>query len=394
MPERREAGPLPLLAYGVLGVIALARRGEFGRPRPAPSAPAGAEAHPDRRAKGEPKREGGSDPSACARPHKDKPSHAERAGERGRGRRASAPWSIPWRGWKDILWRTYAGINDNRLMSVSAGVVFYGLLALFPAIVVFVSLYGLFADPSTIDSQISALSGVLPSGALQIVHEELRRIAANKSANGIGFIFGLLFGLWSANSGTKAIMDALNVAYDEKEKRSFIRYNLVSLLYTLIAIVCLMLAVSAVVVAPIILNTMGLGAVAGTLIAVVRWPLLIAFVIVVIAAAYRYLPCRREPRWEWLSVGSLFAAIVWFATSLLFSWYIANFGTYNVTYGSLGAAVGMMMWMWISMLVILVGAQLNAEIEHQTARDSTDEPEKPLGERGAVKADTIGAAQD
>ena len=290
------------------------------------------------------------------------------APERGRGRRAAAPWEIPWRGWKDILWRTYEGINDNRLLAVAAGVVFYSLLSLFPAIAAFVSLYGLFADPSAIDAHVSTLSGVLPGGALDVLHEELRRLTANKASSlSIGFVVSLLFALWSANAGMKSIIDALNVAYGEKEKRSFIRLSLVSLLYTLIAIASLMLAVGAVVVAPIVLGAMGLGGVAGALIAVLRWPVVLALVVVGLAAAYRYLPCRREPRWQWLSVGSVVAAVAWLVSSLLFSWYIANFGHYNVTYGSLGAGVGMMMWMWISMVVILVGAQLNAEIEHQTA---------------------------
>jgi membrane protein len=319
-----------------------------------------------------------------------------RAREHGRGRHATAPWEIPWRGWKDILWRTYNRINDNRLLAVAAGVVFYSLLALFPAISAFVSLFGLFANPSTIDSSLSSLTGVLPGGAVQIVHQELMRLTANEGANlSLGFVVSLLFALWSADAGMRSIIDALNVAYDEKEKRSFVRLVLVSLLYTLIAMAGLMLAIGAVVVAPIVLNTLGLGGVAGTLIAVARWPVVLILVIIGLAAAYHYLPCRREPRWQWISVGSVTAAVAWFLSSLLFSWYIANFGNYNVTYGSLGAAVGMMMWMWISMLVVLIGAQLNAEIEHQTARDSTtDGRENPLGQRGAVKADSIGSPQD
>jgi membrane protein len=388
MPERRLIWPL--LAYGALSVIAFARQGERGLGR-APPAPRPQRVSDRSRVKeaerlGEP---------LCGQASGDTRGSEHRAQERGRGRHATAPWRIPRRGWKDILWRTYDKINDNRLMAVAAGAVFYSLLALFPAIAAFVSLYGLFADPSTIDSTLSTLSGVLPGGAMDLVHEELKRLAANKGANlSIGFVVSVLFALWSANSGMKAIIDALNVAYDEKEKRSFIRLNLVSLLYTLIAMVSLMLAIGAVVVAPIVLNTMGLGGVGGTLIAVLRWPLLIALVVIGLAAAYRFLPCRREPRWQWLSVGSVTAAVLWLVGSLLFSWYIANFGTYNVTYGSLGAAVGMMMWMWISMLVILVGAQLNAEIEHQTARDSTVDGEKPLGQRGAVEADTIGAARN
>ncbi len=344
MPERRLL--LPLLAYGALSVVAFARRGELRHPVREPRAAAG----------GQPRHAGRSDDS--------------RAHERGRGRRAAAPWDIPWRGWKDILWRTYEGINDNRLLAVAAGVVFYSLLALFPAIAAFVSLYGLFADPHSIDSQVSSMAGVLPAGGVDLLHQELRRLISNKGASlSTGFVVSLLFALWSANAGMKSIIDALNVAYDEEERRSFIRLNLVSLLYTVIAMAALATAIGAVVVAPIVLGAMGLGGVAGALVAYARWPALLVLVIVGLAAGYRYLPCRREPRWQWLSVGSVVATLAWFAGSLLFSWYIANFGHYNVTYGSLGAAVGMMMWMWISMVVILVGAQLNAEIEHQTGRD-------------------------
>ena len=246
---------------------------------------------------------------------------------------------------------------------------FYSLLALFPAIAAFVALYGLFANPSAIDAQISALAGFLPGGALDLLHEELRRLAANTGANGVGFVVGLLGALWSATSGVKAIIDALNVAYGETEKRSFVRLTLVSIAYALVGMFGMMLAVGFVVVVPIVLGALGLGSASARIVAIARWPVLVALVIVGLAAMYRYLPCRREPRWRWLTPGSVFAGAAWLVSSLLFSWYIANFGTYNATYGSLGAAVGMMMWMWISMVVVLVGAQLNAETERQTGRD-------------------------
>jgi membrane protein len=365
MPERRLL--LPLLAYGALMAAALARQ-RAARPRRAATAPAG----------------GGQASRMQAR-----------AQERGRGRRARAPWRIPWRGWKDILWRLYRRLNDDRLLAVAAGVVFFGLLAIFPAITAFVSLYGLFADPSKIDSQLSMASGILPGGAMDILHEEIRRLTSAKAAGlSAGFVFGLLFALWSANSGMKAVIDALNVAYGEKEKRSFVRLNLVSLMMTLAAIVSLLLGIGAVVVAPIALGVLGLGGVSGALIGSVRWPVVLVLVITGLAAVYRYGPSRREARWQWLSVGSVGAAAAWLVASVLFSWYIANFGNYNVTYGSLGAAIGMMMWMWISAIVVLLGAEFNAETEHQTARDSTVGPDKPLGERGAVMADTVGAAQN
>jgi membrane protein len=316
--------------------------------------------------------------------------------ERGRGRQATSPLRIPWRGWKDILWRVYEKMNDNRLLAV-AGVVFYALLALFPAVAALVSVYGLVADASAIDRHLSLLTVIMPSGAVDILHAQLTHLTSSTtSALSFGFIFGLLFALWSANSGTKAVIDGLNVAYEEAQQRSFIRLNLISLLFTLGAFLSLTLAVGAVVVAPIALTRLGLGDVADTLIRILRWPALLAFVIIGLAILYRYGPSRREARWTWLSVGSVAAAVCWLATSALFSWYIANFGAYDATYGSLGAAIGMMMWMWmwISMIVILLGARLNAEIEHQTSKDSTVGPDKPLGRRGAVKANTIGAAQN
>jgi membrane protein len=318
-----------------------------------------------------------------------------RAGETGRGRQATSPWRIPWHGWKDILWRAYEKMNENRLLAVAGGIVFYALLALFPAVTAFVSLYGLVADASTIGQHLSLAAGILPSGAVDILHEQLTRLTANRtSALSFGFVFGVLFALWSANSGTKAVIDGLNVAYGEIEKRSFIRLNILSLVFTLSAFLALTLAGGTVVVAPILLLHIGLGGAANAVIGILRWPALLAFVILGLAILYRYGPSRREARWTWLSVGSVGAAVAWLVASALLSWYIANFGTYNATYGSLGAAIGMMMWMWVSMIVVLLGAQLNAEIEHQTAMDSTAGPDKPLGHRGAVKADAIGAAQN
>jgi membrane protein len=317
-----------------------------------------------------------------------------RAAEPGRGRQATSPWQIPWQGWKDIFWRVYAQMNDDRILAVAGGVVFYALLALFPALTAFASLYGLLADVSTIDQHLSLAAGILPSGAVNIFHEQLTRLTTNRaSALSLGFVVGLLFALWSANSGAKAVLDALNVAYGESEKRSFVRLTLISLLFTLGAFVALTMALGVVVVTPIVLNFIGLGALVDALVRILRWPALLAFVVLGLAVLYRYGPSRREARWAWLSVGSLAAAVGWLVASVLFSWYIANFSNYNATYGSLGAAIGMMMWMWISMIVILLGAELNAEIEHQTVKDSTVGPDKPLGRRGAVRADTVGAAE-
>jgi membrane protein len=321
-------------------------------------------------------------------------AQARRAKEQGRGRHAVVPWHIPWAGWKDILWRVYDSVNDNRLLAVAGGVAFYSLLAIFPAVAAFVSLYGLIADASTIDSHLSLAAGIFPAGAVDLLHEQITRIAAKGNAKlGLGFITGLAIAIWSANAGMKAIIDALNVVYDEKEKRSFVKLNLLSLLFTLIAILSLMVALAGVVVAPMVFSAIGLSSLWSLVIVVLRWPLLLVLAAVALAAIYRCGPSRTEARWQWLSVGSVAAAIGWMITSVLFSWYIAHFGAYNATYGSLGAVVGMMMWMWISAVVILLGGELNAEIEHQTAHDSTVGAAKPLGARGAVMADTIGAAR-
>ena len=233
-----------------------------------------------------------------------------------------------------------------------------------------------------------------PPGAVEILHEQITKLAAKSDAKlSLGFVTGLAIAFWSANAGMKAIIDALNVVYDEKEKRSFLKLNLVSLLFTFVALLSLMVALAAIVVAPIVFSALGLAPFLSLAIVVLRWPLLLVFATVALATIYRYGPSRREARWQWLSIGSAAAALGWLVSSVLFSWYIANFGAYNATYGSLGAAVGMMMWMWISAIVILLGGELNAEIEHQTAKDSTVGGEKPLGRRGAVMADTIGAAR-
>jgi membrane protein len=317
-----------------------------------------------------------------------------RAKEPGRGREATSPRQIPWAGWKDILWRTYQQISEDRLLAVAAGVVFYGLLAMFPAVTAFVSFYGLFAKGASITQHLSLIAGVVPEGAFGIVEEQINRIVSKGDVKlSFGFVFGLGLALWSANAGMKAIMDALNVVYDEKEKRSFITLNLVSLCFTLGAIAALLLVVGAVVVFPLVLARFGLGNMSETLIAVLRWPVLLALVLVGLAILYRFGPSRREPKWQWVSVGSLVAAVAWLAGSGLLSWYLATLAHYDETYGSLGAAIGLMMWMWLSTIVILFGAELNSEIEHQTARDSTVGGEKPLGVRGAAMADTVGASR-
>jgi membrane protein len=298
----------------------------------------------------------------------DRPSGQSSAFEADRDRRASIPTAIPAKGWKDVALRIYNGISEDRILALAAGVTFYVLLALFPGIAGLIALYGLYADASTISQHLDTLAGVLPEGGLQIIREQIERLAAQPPQRlGIATIIGLGVSLWSANGGMKAMFDALNVVYHEKEKRGFIRLNAISLAFTLGAMAFILIALAAMTVLPVVLGYLGLSRVTELLIRVGRWPVLLLVVSFAIALIYRYGPSRDQPKWRWITPGSIFAAMAWLCLSLLFSWYTANFGSYNETYGSLGAVIGFMTWLWLSSIVILVGAKLNAETEHRKA---------------------------
>jgi membrane protein len=235
---------------------------------------------------------------------------------------------------------------------------------------------------------------VVPAEAYSIVQDQIARVIAKGQAGlGLGFAVGLLLTLWSANAGMRALMDALNIVDEEKEKRTFIWLNLVSLAFTVAGIFAVLAAVGAVAVAPLLLSPVGLAGMTEQIVRFARWPALTAAMLLGLSVLYRYGPSRRAAKWQWISLGAVFATLTWFAGSATLSYYFANFANYNATYGSLGAAIGTMMWMWMSAIVVLFGAELNSEIEHQTAWDTTVGAEKPLGARGATMADTVGAAQ-
>lgn len=320
-------------------------------------------------------------------------SHGAVTDGAGRGRDALSPIEIPLKGWKDIFWRVYTETQNDRLLAVAAGVVFYGLLALFPAVTALVSSYALFADAATIGRHLALAATLMPQAAYGIVEEQITRIAQGGGGE-LSLAFLLAFGLalWSANAGMKAMIDALNVIYGETEKRSFLRLNLMSLAMTFGGLVFLLLAIAAVIVLPLAFGWMGIEGFGNWLVAMLRWPAIMLMIAFGLAVLYRYGPSRRGAKWRWISVGAVAATLLWVAGSALFSFYLSNIADYNATYGSLGAGIGLMMWLWLTSIAILIGAELNAEIEHQTARDSTIGRARPLGERGAAMADTVGEA--
>ncbi|MBH0238377.1 YihY/virulence factor BrkB family protein [Methylobrevis albus] len=309
----------------------------------------------------------------------------------GRGRDARAPGEIPVAGWKDILWRLYRAISEDRILLTAAGVTFYIMLALVPTLAAFVSIYGLFNDRASVIQHVELLAGIVPPGALDIIREQLNRLTSESNNTlGLTLIFSLAVALWSSSAGVKAMFEAMNVAYHEREERSFFVIAATALLFTLGGAFASLLVVAAVVVMPTVVAllpispgvewTVRLGAYAAML-------LVLSFGI---AALYRWGPSRETAQWRWITPGAILAIVLLGATSVLFSWYVANFTDNNATYGSLGAAIGLMTWLWISVTLVIVGAELNSEIEHQTARDSTTGPELPLGARGAHMADSVG----
>jgi membrane protein len=305
------------------------------------------------------------------------------------GHDATRPSQIPGRGWWSIVKRVAWESSEDRVMTEAAGITFYALLSLFPALTAMVSLYGLFADRQAIGEHLNDLEGVLPQGGMSIISGQLERLVSSpQEALGFGAIIGLGAALWSANQGTKAMLDALNIVYEETEKRSFIARTLLSLAMTLGALVFMLVALGAIIVMPIVLNFIWLGTATETILSLSRWPIMLLGMTFMLALLYRYGPSRQPARWRWVSYGGVFAAVTWLLASAGFTFYVARFGNYDATYGSLGAVIGFMTWIWISAIVVLVGAELNAEMEHQTARDTTTGPERRPGQRGAVMADT------
>ncbi len=307
------------------------------------------------------------------------------------GRDAQSPSQIPPRGWLDVATRVKQQSKEDDVSLLAGGVAFFALLALVPALVAIVSVYGLFATESTVIDQVSSVLGAAPEEVRNLVEEQLRSIVRGSAGGAtLAAILGIALALWSASSGMGHLIGAVNLAYDEHETRGFIRVRAMSLGLTLGAVVFLVLAFGMIAILPAALAKTGLGVGARILVSVLRWVVLLFGMLGALALLYRYAPDRQNPKLSWTTPGAIFATVGFIVVSLLFSFYTANFGRYNETYGTLGAIVVVMLWLWLTALMIIVGAEINAELERQTRRDSTTGEPLPMGRRGAYAADTLG----
>lgn len=319
--------------------------------------------------------------------HDDRDNYASQSG---RGRRAQYPLEIPAPGWKDIAWRVYQTVGENRVILTSAGVSFHILFALVPTLTAFVSLYGLFNDQAGVLDHISLLYGLVPPTVLDLIRDQLTRLTAEGTKSlGLSLVISTVIAFWSASSGIRAMFQAMNVAYGEKESRPlFILYGM-ALLFTLGSAVAALLVVTVVLVLPPALELLAGGSGFGWAVRVAAYLLMGLVVTLGLAAIYRWGPSREQAKWRWITPGALLTVVVMGLTSVAISWYVANFADADAN-GSLGAVIGLMGWLWVSITLVIVGAELNSEIERQTARDTTTGAPLPIGSRGAFVADTIG----
>jgi len=307
------------------------------------------------------------------------------------GRDATTPTQIPSGGWADITLRVWQSFSRDRISLMAAGVAFYALLAIFPAIAATIAIAGMFMEPATLVSQLDTLRELLPADAADILFNQALKVAqADSGSLGLAAGLSLLVALYSASRGTSSMIQGLNVAYDEEEKRGFLKLFAITLALTLGLILGAIIAFGLTALIPVALTFLGDESLAATLVNWIRWPFLALFAIFGLGLFYRLGPSRRAASWRWLAPGALLACTLWIVASWGFSFYVSNFGAYNETFGTLGGVVVLLMWFWISALIILLGAEVDAELEAQTRYDTTIGRGRPMGKRGAVKADTLG----
>lgn len=306
------------------------------------------------------------------------------------GRHAHKPTQIPPKGWFEVLNRVKDDIGRNRLSLAAAGIAFFSLLALFPAIAAAISIWGLLFDPQQISQQISSISHLLPQQAAEIMRQQVQQVSSGDSTSvGLAALGGVLLSIYSASRGIKGLMEGLNIVYGEEEKRGFLKKMAIILGLTLGAIIMTIITLGSIAAIPALVNMLGLKGTVGTAISLLRWPLLLIVVMLALGTLYRYAPDRKKPRWQWVSAGSIAAVLLWLLGSIGFSLYVRNFASYNETYGSLGAVVILLIWFWLSAFIVLMGAELNSQLERQTQRDTTAGGDLPAGEREAHAADNV-----
>jgi membrane protein len=393
-PSPKGGGGVPgsrALAWALVGLAALGKRNQHAserrartdpyraRPVSSPNGAAPAGAAPNSGADGS---AGRSDGSAG---RSDGTGNGTRPGDE-----AQAPTQIPPRGWWQVTRRAFKESSADNVGVMAGGIAYFGFLSIFPALIAGLSLYGLVADPATIAQQGESLLSALPEDAQPLIRDQLTSIAAgNSGALSFSLIISIVLALWTASGGVGNLMTAINVAYDEEETRGFVKRRGIALLLTLGAIVFVLLTLALVAIIPPLLNALQLGTFVNVIVQIIRWALLIALVIVALAVVYRVAPDRDAPQFKWTSVGALVAAALWVIGSIAFSLYVNNFGSYNKTYGALAGVVILLLWLYLTSYIVLLGAEINAESEKQTQKDTTTGPPKPMGERDAEAADTV-----
>ena len=309
--------------------------------------------------------------------------------QRPRGTRAHTPTEIPPRGWWDIMLRVKSEVAADHVSVVSAGVAFFGLLAIFPAIGAVISIADFFLDPANIADQLESMVTLLPENAAAIIQDQIVKVTGgDDTATGFAALFGIALALYGATKGMMTLMEGMNIAYDETETRGMVMLYATGIALTLCLIFGLLAAIGLVMVLPVLFGFLALPDWFETLVTWLKWPLLAAFTMLGLSVVYRFGPARENPKWRWVSPGAVVATVLWLAGTVAFSIYAQNFGSYNETYGTLGGVIILLTWLWLSSFIVLLGAELNSEMEHQTRKDTTTGAARPMGQRGAIKADT------
>ncbi|HET9872930.1 MAG TPA: YihY/virulence factor BrkB family protein [Propionibacteriaceae bacterium] len=305
------------------------------------------------------------------------------------GEDADRPQEIPAKGWVQVFKRGWKEAKIDQVPLLAAGVAFFSFLSLFPALIALVMLYGLFADPAQVSEQLSSMTQNMPSDARSLLETQVQSLTATPQQSlGIGLVISLLIAFWSASGGVGQLITAVNTTYDEEETRGFVKRKALALGLTVAAILFMVVMITLVAVAPPLLDNLLPAGPVRWLVEVLRWVLLVVVVAVALAVLYRVAPARDAPKMRWVSVGAVVATVLWVIASIGFTIYVSNFGSYAKTYGALAGVVVLLLWLWITCYAVLLGAEINAESEEQTVSDTTKGPAEPLGQRGAVKADS------